>query len=537
MRRLWAPLGAGALLVGGVVMAAPASAEPYPYTIEKENTGPASIVAGSDQVAEFTITVSYNSEPQPIEGPAMASFWDTLPYGLVLAEIPAGCTGTVGTSQLECDVDFSEENSAKVVVKATAQDWARPGTYTNCAYLALGASEFDPQQYQVCGSGAPPVEQIDQTVASASVEVTNVADMQLAASQPGQVDPGAGAQITWTASNGGPSGADLPLTLTATLPAGVTWVGGGAAPWECSASGQDVTCTFNPTPPDAPQMICAPVMGAENIGCPVLVVPPGAQIPPVTWNVMTAKPGTVAKYDVTAKVTSLTEDSTPANNSAVSTINVTPVDLAVSKSAGSPVFVGDEATWTVNVGNVGTVDDAGKLTVVDTLPSAATFVAASGDGWTCEAAGQKVTCTRDGLAKGASTDIVVRSKMTSRGDAKNSATVSSQSYEKNTANNSAEKTVKVVRTEQTAAGLPATPTGVKSGKTEQGQKLTTRVRCRPVKASAAGEVSFCKVTRGNGVVRIKVKGSQPMKVTVIQTARGTAKLKPFVQRKTYIVKP
>ena len=54
MRRLWAPLGAGALLVGGVVMAAPASAEPYPYTIEKENTGPASIVAGSDQVAEFT---------------------------------------------------------------------------------------------------------------------------------------------------------------------------------------------------------------------------------------------------------------------------------------------------------------------------------------------------------------------------------------------------------------------------------------------------------------------------------------------------
>ena len=61
--------------------------------------------------------------------------------------------------------------------------------------------------------------------------------------------------------------------------------------------------------------------------------------------------------------------------------------------------------------------------------------------------------------------------------------------------------------------------------------------CRPKKSAAAGEVSFCKVTRKAGVVRIKVKGPRTMKVTVIQTAKGTPRYKRFVQRKTWVVKP
>jgi hypothetical protein len=164
-------------------------------------------------------------------------------------------------------------------------------------------------------------------------------------------------------------------------------------------------------------------------------------------------------------------------------------------------------------------------------------VGAEGSGWTCAAADGTVTCTAAGLAKGASSDIVIRTKMTSRGDATNKVSVATQSYEKNTANNTAQKAVRVNRVAQSAAPLPSSPTRVKSGRTEQGQKLTTTVRCRPVKASAAGEVSFCKVTRSNGVVRVKVRGDRPMKVTVVQTAKGTAKYKPFVQRKTYLVRP
>jgi hypothetical protein len=58
-----------------------------------------------------------------------------------------------------------------------------------------------------------------------------------------------------------------------------------------------------------------------------------------------------------------------------------------------------------------------------------------------------------------------------------------------------------------------------------------------VKASVAGEVSYCKVTKAKGVVRVKVFGTSRMRVKVVQTAKGNAMLRPFVQRKTYLVKP
>lgn len=542
MKRFCSAVGAVAIMVGGVLTGSPASATPWPVTIVKTNTGPASIVAGGSTEAEFTITVTAQ-DLVPIDaaenGPLLAVVTDFMPNGLQLAEVPAGCTGTVGGTSVTCDVNLSVEPATTIVVRVRAAAQLRPGTYYNCAFVEPpNAPPLDGPEAIAghCPLAEPEVGEYVIPTAEASVEVTNDADLQLTASQPGQVDPGAGAQITWTAKNAGPSGADAPLTMTATLPQGVTWVGGGEGPWTCTASGQDVTCTYELLATES-ELGCAPDADTDFICYYSSVILPDAEIPPVVWNVTTAKPGTVAKYDVEATVSSSTTDSKPANNKATATINVTPVDLAISKSAGSPVYVGDEATWTVNVRNAGTIADTAKVTVTDTLPSAAEFVAATGEGWTCEAAGQKVTCTRDGLVKNAATDIVVHSKMTARGDATNKVTVVSGSYEKNTADNSAEKAVRVIRTAQTAAGLPDNQSRVKSGKTEQGQKLTTRVMCRPVKASAAGEVSFCKVTRANGVVRIKVKGNSAMRVTVVQSAKGTAKFRPFVQRKTYIVKP
>ena len=127
--------------------------------------------------------------------------------------------------------------------------------------------------------------------------------------------------------------------------------------------------------------------------------------------------------------------------------------------------------------------------------------------------------------------------MPGRGEFTNNVAVATSSYEKNTANNSASASVRVRRIEQTASALPASPRRILSGRTDEGQKLTTRVRCTPVKSAVAGEVSYCKVRRADGVVRVRVFGSQKMKVTVVQTAKGNDRLKPFLQRKTYIVKP
>lgn len=523
-RRLMAGLASAAMVVGGVLVVGESASAVVVDNITKENTGPASIVAGSGQEAEFTITVQppLLNMSRPRDGrntDLLVRFNDFLPYGLEFTSFPESCVvSEFNRWQLDCTATFTNFYTSAVVtpqtfvVKAKAMAFARPGAYVNAAVLEASAIG----QNADTRAGAPGY-------AEASVEVTNDADLQLTATQPGQVDPGGKAQITWLTKNEGPSDASFPLTLTSTLPKGVTFDSVEGAGWTCEADGQKVTCTRAPA---------VPVEVSEPTSLTV-----GSNAPELVWNLTTAKPGTVAKYDVEATVKSVTDDSKATNNTATAVIDVTPVDLAVAKSAVSSALVGDEVSWTVSVSNIGTIDDAGALTVTDTLPAGAAFVSAQGTGWTCSASGQTVTCTSAGLAKGASSDIAVRARTAAAGVVTNAVSVASESYEKETANNSADSSVRVRRIAQTATPLPAVPTRVKSGRTKQGQKLTTRVRCRPVKAVAAGEVSFCKITRANGVVRIKVRGTTPMKVTVVQTARGTAKYRPFLQRKTYIVKP
>ncbi len=87
-----------------------------------------------------------------------------------------------------------------------------------------------------------------------------------------------------------------------------------------------------------------------------------------------------------------------------------PVDLTVTKTVAS--VQGDptapRVVWELVVTNNGPGDDPGPITLVDTLDRALRFVAASGDGWSCTAAGQTVTCVHDApLAAGAPAEPVL----------------------------------------------------------------------------------------------------------------------------------
>jgi len=120
----------------------------------------------------------------------------------------------------------------------------------------------------------------------------------------------------------------------------------------------------------------------------------------------------------------------------------------------------------------------------------------------------------------------------------NPAEVTSPIPDTDPSNNTATDQVRVKRQKQTADKWPPTPEVFPSRKTEQGQKIRTKVRCRTLKSSAAGEVSFCKITRKkNGTVKVKVVGTRKVKVTVIQRANGTKSYRPFKRVKTYIVRP
>lgn len=545
VKRLVSGAAALAVSLGVMALASPAQAIIWePLEITNTRTGLNPIVAGSGQATQFTINVK---NPDNAQYPREVYVLGKPEPGLTLQSVTAvnnrlncisagndfGCTALDQPPKGE-QVDVQQNGatypwlqpgeSATVIATYSAEAWVPTGTRELCVGdMPAGAPPVGKGAVFPCGIqppedaalGAPPQ---GPTEAKATVDVQSQADLVLTGTGAPETKPGSSAKVSFQLKDLGPS-LVLSYKIVATLPEGITLESAGPPPWVCAQTGRTVECVWN--------LPAGATRAAEKV------------FEPLVLTVKTPNPALKADYGITATASSASIDPTPNNASATGAIPMTPVDLAVSKSAGSPVLVGDEATWTVKVSNVGTIDDLGKVTVTDTLPAGAVFKSATGADWTCSAAGQKVTCTDNDpvFAAGTSEDIVIVSRMDAAGSVSNDVSVATTAYEKNTANNSAKASVRVRRAEQSAAGLPKSPRRILSGKTEQGQKLTTRVRCTPVKASAAGEVSFCKVTRAKGVVRVKVVGSTPMKVKVVQTAKGTKELRPFMQRKTYLVRP
>jgi uncharacterized repeat protein (TIGR01451 family) len=118
------------------------------------------------------------------------------------------------------------------------------------------------------------------------------------------------------------------------------------------------------------------------------------------------------------------------------------VDLSVVKTAVGNFSVGANGSYTLTVANsAGAIIDseANTITVTDTLPAGLSYVAASGAGWTCAAAGQAVTCTHPPpLAPGVALpaiSLTVAVGTAAWPSVSNSASVSSASYDGNKANN------------------------------------------------------------------------------------------------------
>jgi uncharacterized repeat protein (TIGR01451 family) len=213
---------------------------------------------------------------------------------------------------------------------------------------------------------------------TASVNVSNTPDVAIAKTHSGVFTLGqTGATYTVTVSNVGGGPTTGTVTMTDTVPAGLTATAIGGTGWACGPVTQvPLTCARSDALPIASSYPVVTLTVNVAVNAPLLVT-----------NVATVSGG---------------GETNTTNDTASDPTVIAAPDLKITKQHNGPVngnfFFGETgATYTINVMNVGTGNSVGAVTVVDTLPPAGlTATAISGSGWNCTLA--TLTCTRNDFA-------------------------------------------------------------------------------------------------------------------------------------------
>jgi len=185
----------------------------------------------------------------------------------------------------------------------------------------------------------------------------------------------AGMPITWTvtASNAGPNAATN-VVMTDTVPTGVTGIAASGAGWNCSVSGQVVTCTR-------------------------ASLPVGSSAITITGNAPLVA-GTIHNVCVASADANVTIDTSNCQSDTVVTLRSELVLSKIVSAASIPA--GLPLTWTITATNQGPTT-ANNVVVTDNVPAGVTSITSSGAGWSCSVSGQVVTCSRATMAVGSST--------------------------------------------------------------------------------------------------------------------------------------
>ena len=371
---------------------------------------PPDLIVASSHAASFaqggtgsyTVTVS-NSGGSP-----------TTAGVIVVDTLPAGLTPTaVSGAGWSCGI------SGQTVTCSRSDALSGSGSYpaiTVTVDVAAGAGSPLSNVASVSGGG-----QTDTSNDSAtdSTTVTAAADLTLAISHAGSFTQGqTGAIYTLTASNSGgtTSGA---VTITDTLPNGLTPTAASGSGWSCSVGGQTATCTRSDGL-------------AASSSYPDLTL---------TVDVAASASGTLTNLGVVSGGGQFNTANDSASDPTV--INPAP-DLEIAIARAGTFLPGQTGSYSLTVSNGGASASSGAVTVTQTLPASVTPTSASGSGWACSISGQTVTCTR-GDALGAGTafaDISVAVSIASTVTGGFSSTVTvANAGDLNAANDSATSTV------------------------------------------------------------------------------------------------
>lgn len=263
--------------------------------------------------------------------------------------------------------------------------------------LSLGASYSNPAVVAVAA-------QQHQQALMGFVSTTALPDLTLTKSHSGNFSQGqTGAQYSLVATNSGAGPTAGTVTVTDTLPAGLTATALGGAGWNCTLA--TLTCTRSD------------------------VLAAGASYPAITLTVNVAA-NAAAQVTNQAAVSGGGEayagNNTASDPTTITAVSLAP-DLTLTKTHTGNFTQGQTgAVYTITVRNAGAGATTAAVTVNDALPAGLTATALSGSGWTCTVG--TVSCTRsDSLAAGASwpaITLTVTVSTTAAASVTNTATVS-----------------------------------------------------------------------------------------------------------------
>jgi len=293
--------------------------------------------------------------------------------------------------------------------------------------------------------------------------VTQFADLSItntASANP--VNAGAPLSFVLNVSNAGPDPTTGTLTVSNTVPSGVTAATGSGPGWSCGAlSGSVITCTSTTSI-------------ASSGSAPSLTI---------TMNAPGSGPATDS-----ASVSSGTADPNSGNNTASQSVTVNAqADVSITKNTSSAGIAGQNMVYTIVVTNNGP-STANAVSVADPTPSGLTFVSNSGactSAYPCAlgnlTSGQNATITSTyTIAPGAAGSVIT-----------NSATVSSTTTDPSAGNNTAVKTTSITG----SADLTITKSGPASS--TAGSTLTYTITVTNNGPSDATVVSVSDATPAN----------------------------------------
>lgn len=373
------------------------------YTLRVANTGP----------SNYTLTDFVDSPPSSPAAPTYVSGSSYFNGVSIPNPVTSGSTRTWAGSFL-VPAGQTRDLTYQMIMPNT------PGTYVNTAIAHANEFQIDTTQSTV-----------DNAPATASVTVPPP-DLTIAKSHSGNFTQGqVGATYAITATNSGSAPTSAAVSVTDTLPAGLTATAISGTGWTCVLG--TLTCTRS----DA--------------------LAAGASYPVITLTVTVAN-NAAASVANTASVSGGGQTNTSNDSATNPTTIIQLPDLAIAKSHSGNFTQGQVgATYSITATNSGFAPTSGTVTVTDTLPTGLTATAISGSGWICVLG--TLTCTRsDALAAGSSYPVItltVNVSLSAPASVTNSAGVSGGG-QSNTANDTASDPTTI------SAAAPPTVSLVKS---------------------------------------------------------------------------